>query len=326
MKQRIEQFPNNLSEGIEIASNIQLNNKKEIRNIVFCGMGGSGFGGMMMMKWLYEIINVPFVLAQDYSIPNFVTENTLFIAASYSGNTEETLTATQLAKEKNATIFGICTGGKLKQFCDENNYDYVIVPGGLPPRSALGYAITQITGVLTKFNLIDETWMQQLEKSVSLINTHSSEIHSIAKNAVEMLYSKKIIIYSESRYEALAIRLRQQIHENSKVLCSHHVLPEMNHNEIVGWAGGSSDYAVIFLETDDCTPQIKTRFEYTKEIIQAKNASIISLKPAGSSMVEKSMYFVHLCDWISYYLGVKNGVDIVEVDVIEGLKKRLASS
>ncbi|HLU87937.1 MAG TPA: SIS domain-containing protein, partial [Taishania sp.] len=137
------------------------------------------------------------------------------------------------------------------------------------------------------------------------------------------IVGKNVIIYSVAQDEAIAIRFRQQLNENSKILCSHHVIPEMNHNELVGWAGGTSQHAVIFIKSSNINTQNQKRFNFTSSVIKNYTSNIIEVNAKGSSMLEESLYLINLLDYVSYFLAELRQVDSIEVNVIDGLKKSL---
>ena len=165
MKQLITEFPNNITEAIKIAANSNFSQpKNEIRNVVICGMGGSGIGGSIVSKWLEDELSIPIYVSKDYSLPNFVNENSLVIGSSYSGDTEETLSSVELAIKKGAHIIGITSGGKMQRICNENGFDVVIVPGGNPPRTALAYSLVQLINIFKCLGLIVPGRLKEMEK------------------------------------------------------------------------------------------------------------------------------------------------------------------
>ena len=295
-----------------------------IHTIVICGMGGSGIGGKIVAQWVEKESPIPVIVLQDYDLPTFVNEHTLVIGSSYSGNTEETLAAVKQAKTKGAHIMGITSGGELESFCASNNYDYEIVPGGNPPRSATAFSIVQLINIFVKFGIIGDANLAEMRKSSDLLIQESESIHALAKKIADFLYGKVGVIYSSPQYEAIAIRARQQFNENSKYLSWHHTIPEMNHNELVGWGGGDDRFAVLMLHTNDMNPRNQKRFEITKSTIEKKAAGVMDIEGIGATQIEKSFYLIHLVDWASYYLCALNKVDIMDIVVIDFLKDELS--
>lgn len=325
MEKLIEAFPENISEAMHVASTMKYKTPKhEIRNVIAIGMGGSGIGAKIVSQWIQNEIKVPVLLLQDYTLPKFVDQHTLVIASSYSGNTEETMFGVKQAKEQGAHIVAICSGGELKTFCDENSYDYTLVPGGNPPRSAIAFSMVHITNVLTQLGLIDGTKLKEIEKSKQLLLENIHTIKKEAKSLANFLEEKVGVFYSISDYEAVMVRARQQFNENSKMLCWHHFIPEMNHNEQVGWAGGNDTFAAVFFDTKDYNQQNKKRFEITIDRVKKMTCNVMVIEALGSNTVEKSFYLIHLVDWASLYLSELNNVDIMDIKVIEFLKSELS--
>jgi glucose/mannose-6-phosphate isomerase len=274
-------------------------------------------------QWFYESANAPIISVQSYDLPAFVNEKTLVIASSYSGNTEETISAIHQANKKNATIVGVCSGGELYKFCKENNYDCIKVPGGNPPRSMLAFSVIQLVHLLSKAGVIEINALMEIDHCRHLLNTELLTIKQEAKRLAEFLHKKQCIIYTSANLEAVAIRARQQFNENSKVLCWHHVFPEMNHNELVGWGGGSDNLAPVYLISSFLTERNKLRANLSMEIMLKKTPHIFKLKGKGNSLIEESFYFIHIVDWASIFLAELRGVDPIEIKVIDYLKDTL---
>jgi glucose/mannose-6-phosphate isomerase len=324
MKKLIESFPEQLAEALEIAakhSYSPLNNN--INNIVICGLGGSGITAKIISHWFNNEINIPIILVNDYSLPNFVNENTLVIGSSYSGETEETIFAVNEAKDKGAPIFCITSGGYLAEFCKQNAYDIAIVPGGKPPRSAIAYSLVYLTNFFKFHGFIGNQILLDLNSTVALLLGENKFIKEKAKELADFLFGKVGVFYSESKYEGVLIRSRQQFNENAKYLCWSHVIPEMNHNELVGWGGGDERFAPVFFVAPDFHERNLFRFEITKKTVENKAKTIFLVEARGNSLVERYLYFIHLVDWASFYLCELNKVDILEIDIINYLKSEL---
>ena len=326
MDQLIARFPDQLREALEIGKAAKINtHTSDIHNIYVAGMGGSGIGANFVQKFVANEIKIPFTIGKGYTIPASVTKNTLAICSSYSGNTEETLASYELISKTGAKVVIISSGGKFIDIAKEKGYDYIQLPGGWPsPRACLGFSLVQQLFVLKKLGLIGSSCITNVESSISVIEDNLSEIKSEAKNVAERLNNKIPIIYCTDRIEAVAVRLRQQINENSKMLCWHHAIPEMNHNELVGWRNKSDKWAVLYLRNDDDLKRNATRIDINKEIISKYADTIIEVYSKGSNLIERAMYLVHLGDWVSFYLSEHNGVDSIEIDVIDFLKGSLA--
>ncbi len=329
MDQLIQEFPDQLTEALEIGRKATIRqHDKPIHEVLVCGLGGSGIGGNFISAFTREECKVPFLVSKGYELPNFVDENTLVIFSSYSGNTEETLSAFGQAIGKGAKIVCIASGGQLLEKAKEHDFDFIAVPANKPsPRACLGYSIVQQLFILNGLGLISDTCIKQTEATVKFLQDDQEEIMSKAQHVANALSGKMPIIYSVDTFEPIAIRLRQQINENAKMLCWHHVIPEMNHNELVGWTQENNNLAVLYLRSHDDFYRNKVRIDINKEIIGKYTSTLIEVFAKGDNFIEQAFYFVHFGDWISWYLSaLREDVDAIEVDVINFLKGSLAKA
>tara|TARA_B100001758_G_C18367618_1_gene589431 strand:+ start:51 stop:1040 length:990 start_codon:yes stop_codon:yes gene_type:complete len=325
MNDYINEFTNHLSGAINIAENTSLSpSKKEIKNVLICGLGGSGIGGTIVSDIISSDVKVPIVSTKDYSVPGFVNEHTLVIANSYSGNTEETLYALKKCQSKGAEISIITSGGSLKKIAEEKDYNKIIIPGNRPPRAMFGYALTEIFFLLNHYNIIDNSFKSDFEKAINLLNVEKNHIQKEAMELAKKLYKKTPVIYVANGFEGVAIRFRQQINENSKMLCWHHVVPEMNHNELLGWRTNIDDLAVVFFRNNSDYDRNQIRMNINKKVIEKYTDNITEIWSKGDSIIENSLYHINLGDWVSWYLSEMNKVDAIEIDVINFLKEELA--
>jgi glucose/mannose-6-phosphate isomerase len=327
MKELIENFSTQLKEAIKIGESADLTKtNSSIRNVMITGLGGSGIGGTIISEIAENQSSVPVNVNKDYFLPEYVNHETLVIVSSYSGNTEETLNAFEVALERKAKIVCITSGGKILALAKETNTNHIIVPGGMPPRACLGYSLTQLLFIFNFFGLIKDNFKSDLKAAIDLLDKEENQIKKLAEEIAHKLVNKTPIIYSPANYEGIAIRLRQQINENAKMLCLHHVIPEMNHNELVGWTEKNNNWAVLFLRNDNDYERTQKRIEINKEVISKYTDTIIEIYSKGNSVIERTIYMIHLSDWISMYLAEIRNVDATEINVINYLKSTLAGS
>jgi glucose/mannose-6-phosphate isomerase len=325
MDKLIAAFPKNIDEALTIAKNSTFQTpNNEIKNVVICGMGGSGIGGKLVSYWVQDEISVPVQCFHDYTAPAFINKHTLVIASSYSGNTEETLIFVEQAREKGAHIIGVCSGGELKSYCSTHSFDCIVVPGGNPPRTALAFSIVQVTNILYRLNLISDTVLKNLASAKELIETENTFIKTEALQLAEFLKGSVPVFYATTFYDAVLIRAKQQFNENSKVLCWTHVIPEMNHNELVGWGGGDNRFAAVYFDTKDLLPRNEKRVEITCEVVAAKT-KLLTIEIKGNNLIERSIYMINLVDWSSFYLSEIKQEDAMEIKIIDRLKSELAN-
>lgn len=325
MKDLIATFTRQLTEAIGIGEKATFTvPEKEIRNIVITGLGGSGIGGTIVSQVVDNEIKVPVSVNKDYFLPGFVNDHTLVIVSSYSGNTEETTQALEAALQKRAKICCVTSGGKVLETAKAKNLDCIIIPGGRPPRSAFAYSFTQLFYVLHGYKLISDSFKAFLKASVALLDKESEHIKAEAYYLAEKLHKKIPIIYSASNFEGVCVRFRQQVDENSKMLCWHHALPEMNHNELVGWTTKNNKLAVVFFRNENDYTRTQARMNLTKEIVSKYTPYVFEVYSKGESQLEKVFYLVHFGDWVSWYLSEIKQIDATEVKVIDYLKGELS--
>ena len=325
MDQFVADFTNQIKEALKIGENANLiNPNKKIDNVIITGLGGSGIGGKIASELIANEIKVPVVVNNGYFIPKFASKNTLVIVSSYSGNTEETVSAMRQALDVPCEVACVTSGGEVMQIAKETKSNCILIPGGNPPRAMLAYSLVQQLFLLNNYGLISENFKNELISSVELLDSNEEQIKDEAKDIANKIHGKTPVIYIEDYMSGVATRFKQQINENSKELCWDHVIPEMNHNELVGWAGGSNDYAPIFLINETDYSRNKVRQRVSKDIISKYSNTVIEIKSKGDSIIQRALYLIHLTDWISVYLGNIKKVDTIEVDVITGLKEELS--
>lgn len=325
MKDLILNFPKQLNEAVTIAGKAALSAPSApIKNVLICGLGGSGIGGTLVKEMVHDESPVEIDVTKSYTVPAYVNENTLVICSSYSGNTEETLEAYRLAKEKKAHIICITSGGKLLENAKKDGYSAIVVPGGMPPRACLGYSLTQLLHIFHHYHIAPEH-VSQITGAAALLEKEQTAIMKEADAIASRLVGKLPVIYSTALNEGIAIRFRQQLNENAKILCWHHVFPEMNHNELVGWSHAYPEISVVMFIEKEEHPRNRLRIEICRKIFEKYAGDIIEIHPKGANAIEKKIYWIHLGDWVSYYLSEKRNVDAMDIKVIDQLKKELAS-
>jgi len=325
MDQLIAGFADQLEEALQIGRGAQVRPlDRPVTHVYVAGLGGSGIGADFVSAFIQDECKLPFLVRKGYHVPEFVGPSTLAIASSYSGNTEETLLSYELMKEKGARIICIASGGKLIAKAQADGMDYVQLPANSPsPRACLGYSLTVQLCLLQKLGLISDRTIRGIASSIDLIRQETADIKVQAEALAGQLHGKTPVIYIEDRLEPVAVRLRQQINENSKALCWHHVVPEMNHNELVGWRESRPDLAVLYFRTMADYSRNALRMDINQRIIGEYTPSILNVYAKGENDVERALYLVHLGDWISWYLAGLRGMDALEVKVIDYLKGEL---
>lgn len=296
--------------------------KKKFTRIVVCGMGGSGISGQIL-KVLYP--QIPIISNRDYSVPEYCIKNTLGILISYSGNTEETLSNYALLLKRNADMVIISSNGELlKKKCRLK----ITIPAGLPPRGALGYLFTPLPLLLYRFRFTHHNPQKDLISLATFLKKQRDVIEKHAQQLSKKFTNKLPIIYANSQqFLPVAIRWQCQLNENAKIMAHTNIIPEMNHNEIVGFGRPQSinkNLLLIFLNDPKAHPRNKIRVDIVKEIIKKKGTNVIHIEPKGTNHLQRIFWTIMLGDFISYYCATREGIDPMPVKRIDYLKKRLS--
>lgn len=307
---------------------------QNFQNIVVLGMGGSAIGGDLLSDYLADELSIPIVVIRGYDIPKFVDENSLVFTISYSGNTEETISTLKKCLEAKARIIALTSGGKLAVLSQENNFPVIKVPGGIQPRAAISYLFFPILKALERLGLIKER-SSEIEETISILQDLSREYcaksaskNNLAKKVALSLYQHLPLIYgSEGLLEAVAMRWKTQINENSKWPCFWNIFPELDHNEIVGYEIENNinrQVKIIYLQDKEGLLRVEQRRKITRKIIQGKVAEFMVCPTKGKGKMSRMFSLIFLGDLASYYLAILNQVDPSPVACIEDLKKELA--
>jgi len=325
MQHLIDAFPKQLKEALEIGRKAQLKAPGgPYGNVVVTGLGGSGIGGRIAAQLVHKEAKCPIEVYNNYYLPGYVNHKSLVIACSYSGNTEETLAAMEQALAKGARVVVVTSGGTMLDIAKAKGLDHIVIPGGNPPRTMLAYSLVQQFYILHHFGIIGDGFEGAIKTAANMLADDKEDIKKSAMALTEKLVGKRLVIYSEASTEAVSIRFRQQVNENSKELCWHHAIPEMNHNELVGWAGGKDDVAVVIFRHKEDHQRSQIRMEINKEVFRKYTPHIHDVWSQGDTAFARQLYLINLGDWVSFYWAEKKGVDPTEIGVINMLKGKLA--
>jgi len=304
---------------------------KQFSNIVFAGMGGSALAALVSKSW--PGYNLPFEICRNYDDPGYVSAQTLFFASSYSGNTEETLSALEEAEKAGATIVVITSGGKMSEIANRKNYTKVQLMGGLQPRYALFYAFKGIVTVLDAYGLASGKTAELTQYS-GFVREATAQwrpdvptAQNQAKQIALELMGKSVVIYAGPKLSPAAYKWKISMNENAKHIAWWNELPEFNHNEMLGWTEQpvQKPYAVIEFKSDLEHPRVQKRFEVTNQVLSGKRPASIVIEPKGETLIEQLLYTIALGDFVSIYLALLNNLNPTPVDLIEKFKKLLDS-
>lgn len=301
-------------------------------NVVLTGLGGSAAGGDFVRAVFDAEGKVPFLVNRDYHLPQFVGPNTLVIAASYSGNTEETLSAYAEAKSKGAKIICVTSGGELARASERDGFPCVVIPSGQPPRTALGYMMMPVLEICERLQYVPK---QPYDEALGILRdgrlawgVECPCDKNEAKRLAIALHGNVSVLYGLGSWQGLvAYRWKGQICENSKNLTFSHAFPELNHNEVLGWVNadgqGVRKWVAIILEDGSASPKMAERAKVTSELISGV-ADVHRARAMGSSLLARIMSVTFMGDFVSLYLAALNGVDPENIDSINVLKAALA--
>ena len=327
-------FADYIEGASEIGKKISLRQKyNNIHNIVIAGMGGSAIGGDINNMLLRDDLAIPLIVSRNYNIPKWANKHTLVIVSSYSGDTEETLSAFDDALLKECQIIGITTGGALLKKISSNNLDHIIMPKGLQPRAALAYSFVPMLYLFLELGLIEMDLHNNLINSVTLLQSVRDSYRHNNQNNKTWTLSNKIyntipIIYGESENTSIiALRWSNQLCENSKMLSFCNELPEFNHNEIVGWENNTSiieKLSIIWLNDESNHERIDIRQEITSKILDNVVDKQFEISLNGNTRFERLLHLIHFGDWVSLWCAYLHNTDPSPVEKIANLKNELS--
>jgi glucose/mannose-6-phosphate isomerase len=336
MYRLIKDFPVQAREAVDIGRDAVVKLRVSgIKAIVLSGLGGSAIGGDLLKSFLASELKVPFIVNRHYTLPAFVDKDTLVIISSYSGNTEETISSHKEAIKRKARILCITSGGKVRKLAASKKSPCIEIPGGLPPRAALAYSFFPLLITLGRLGLTRDH-SRDIKETLALLDSQSAEyaVPDAASNQALQLarqvQNRLAVVYSSTEhFDAVNTRWRGQFAENAKTLLFGHVLPEMNHNELVGWNVLRSimkETQVLILRDKGDHRRVQMRMDITKSVLEDYTGRITEVWSAGNSLLARMFSLVHLGDWVSYYLAILHGADPMPVAVIDRLKNELANA
>lgn len=333
--QFIRQMPAQITNSITLTEKLSLRKlPTDFANIVFTGMGGSAIAGDLLNAYIESELTVPFLLNRNYRLPNFVNDKTLVFVCSYSGNTEETLSATRQALERNAIIVGLTSGGQLQKLAEKKGFPCIQLPEGSPPRQALGYMFFSVLHFMENLGIV-KSKQSEIDETVKVLielrernDPQNTKTHNLGKHIAQKLYKKVPIIYTASKFlYPVVIRWRNQFNENSKTLAFSNVFPELNHNEIMGCESPKElllNFNIVLLRDKSETQTNRRRLEITRDMLRKCGLPIFEVFSEGESLLTRMFSQIYLGDWVSYYLALLYGKDPIRIDSIQHLKEALA--
>ena len=291
--------------------------------MVLCGMGGSAIGADLAGAALGDRNRRPITVVRGYSLPSWATADRTVVLSSYSGNTEETMSCYAGAGELGARRIAATTGGALAAAARADGVSVIGLPAGLQPRAAVGYGFT-VAAEMAAACGAGESLRSEIEAAADYVESARDALVDRAAEIADALADTTPLLYGSGLTAPIAYRWKTQLNECSKLHAFANVLPELDHNEIVGWGGAPEGaFGAVFLEDRDQHPRERRRIELTAELIAPRAASVTRLETEGESRTERLFWTVMLGDLLSLHLAARRGVDPTPVEVIENLKDQL---
>lgn len=307
---------------------------RPIDSIVVTGMGGSALAALMVRALLNKTLATPFEVVRTYDVPAYVNENTLVIASSYSGNTEETLSALEQARERGAQVGIMSSGGKLIEIAQAAGIAHVVLPGGIQPRMATIYNLRGLFALLENFDIVGAEWLNELNAMSDWLRTESEQWlpsvasgENLAKKIALKAVGKTPVFYGSPLTAPLAYKWKISWNENAKNVAFWNEYPEFNHNEFLGWTSHPVEkpFAVFDLKSSFDGGRIAQRFELSDRLLSGNRPTAQPLSLKGETAFAQLVWGAILADFASTYVAILNGVDPTPVVLIEKLKQELAA-
>ncbi len=331
MSEMLDQIQS-LGDQLRWAATVQPPHVGTFPDVLYAGMGGSGiagdyagaaaaaFGTRVAVHKGYEPIPVWAIRVRP-----------LVIAASYSGNTEETLSMVTSAAESGLPVATVTTGGQLGEMSARNRWPTITVPAGLQPRAAAGYMIGAVLRLLEGANSIEDQRLAFAEAAdlADRMTSDGSDAWEKAAEIANALEGRIPIIYGGGPVSSVvAQRWKTQVNENVKIPAWYSLLPELDHNEIVGWETmpemTRENVGVVVLRDASDHDRVGQRISYTRQLTQDAVPWVGEVDSVGSSTLARLVSLTVVGDLMSWMLAERLGVDPVPVATIEKLKKLLA--
>lgn len=309
------------------------NDGRQLNRIVVVGMGGSALAALLAKSWLSKELTIPFEVVRTYELPEYVDSNTLVIASSYSGNTEETISGLGVARSRSAQVAIIAAGGKLNRIAEEADIAHVTLPAHLEPRMAVIYNLRALIAILAHFKVVSYDRFAEIGDLADWlgVQTHQwtsdvSTDKNYAKQLALMAVGKTPVFYAGSIMAPVAYKWKISWNENAKNIAFWNELPEFNHNEFIGWTSHPIEkpFAIFDLVSNLEHPRILQRFEISDRLLSGQRPKSTVVHFKGDSVIAQMLWASILADFVSIYVAILNGVDPTPVPLIEKLKLELA--
>jgi glucose/mannose-6-phosphate isomerase len=334
MLEACEKTPDFCRDALKRAEKTELpTSYKPPKNVIVAGMGGSAIGGELLKDWLHDTAAIPIEVCRDYILPAYASEKSLVIAVSYSGETEETLSAFLEAVKRRCMVVTVSSGGHLQTFSQKLTLPHITIPTGLPaPRAAIAYLLFPLVALMEKLCVAKKT-SEEIKETFYVLQKISEENalriplkDNVTKKLASEIRDTIPIVYGFRQYNAVARRLKCQFNENSKVPSKFDVFSELNHNEVVGWEAPrnlTKTFSILVIRDPEEPLEIEQRIEVTRHIASKKVCKILEIRAAGKQKLAKMLSAMYLGDFVSIYLALLRGIDPTPTKTIAYLKREM---
>ena len=333
MYRKILEFPSMIKRAIELSAEMKVPNVKGLEDVVFCGMGGSGMGPELVRSWLMDEATVPIDVIRDYRLPGYVSPNTLVCVISYSGDTEESVSCLKEAISRGAKLVSISSDGEMEHLSSESGVPHLKVPAGFTPRSALPYLFVPLVKLLQANGIVSPERMIELQKSVASVEAALESVKvevptdkNESKSLAAKLFGKFPLVYGHGILSGVALRFRQQLNENAKMMASTNAFPEFDHNELEAKrfiAEGKS--VAVLLRSRFESDVLRSKIDASRQILESNGQAVLELRVAAQTAIAEALSFIAKLDMTSLYLALLNGVDPSSTPRINALKEMLGA-
>lgn len=303
--------------------------------LAIAGMGGSAIGGDLLRTWAEPLAPVPIAVVRDYRLPAWVGPETLVVASSYSGETEETLAAFQEAVERGAPVVALATGGRLAELAEAHGIPLVRIHHRSVPRAALGASFVSLLGIAHRAGLVpdpkadlDEA-LAEMERLWDAVDVTIPEHRNPAKRLAHALYGRPVLICGAEHLREVARRWKGQCNENAKAWAFHEELPELHHNSVMAYESQPTVnrlMAVVLLTSPAYHPRNRLRFQATEALLECYGVAHFPVEARGESRLAQMLTTLYLGDYVSFYLAMLYGQDPTAIGTITYLKEVLAQT
>ena len=303
---------------------------EQVRDVVICGMGGSAIAGDVIIDLLAPTCRSPITTSRHVELPAFAGPSTLALVISYSGNTAETNDLFQDARARKCQVVVVTSGGKLEELALEHSCPLLKVPGGNQPRASLGYLLGAVALALQRAGLCrpHQEVLDAVPRLRSYLSTISPEVpapRNQAKKVALALRQAVPVFYAPRNVRSVALRWQNQVNENAKAVAFSGEIPEMDHNQIVGWCEGGQDCHCrpTFLLPTEMQPTVRRMTEVTLQMFNERGLDPVLVHLPGQGAMDNVLQGIALGDLVSYYLAMLRGVDPAPVAAIQEFKERI---